>query len=531
MTFARCLLSLCVFATFATPLASISQADELRTLSLGDQTQLTYSLHEGTNAHGEREMIIDHKEERRFAPDTSVTVLIARDLDGDGRYDAWFYMGNQGVMESLDLPATTDDGWETAQQVLKEHTRLENRWLAGIMLGSLASKLTFTESHKDHLMQKLAAQEIDLLDLGVHTDRIARQNPRAPELVEYYTTLSDGWADIADQAQIKGELLAALGDVTLVVGAAAVGKGLTALGPWLTRTVGETELATAAGELYTRFSAGISDRISQISEKLGIAKSMSKRVGGELLEEAGEAGGRMTLMKLALKDRLEAILSGLEARGRIGQLISTALQKTAVTSKSYYKTTIMRLPYVVETQGLQLVTESYDDRQQIFNSKNPIIVAHNVLSDKDLMQDMLYMTVDSFGTTAIIQENGNGLKAYAKAGVFSMVDSNAMNYFVKHDTDLKRNTLDTGWEVGIGNLQTVFDMHTLEYFEKMSAHTENPNLRLVGYAVTGLDQFLGYVAYGKATRALDKYEEKEAEEQKAKSGKTGVVLTPIFAPN
>jgi len=530
ITFGKYFLSTFLLTILASPLVFTAHADELRTLTSGDRETATYSLHEGINTHGEHEMVIEHVEERHLVPNTSVTVLIARDLDGDGRYDAWFYMGNDGVMESVDLPATTEDGWETAQQVLKEHTHLENRWLAEIVLGSLAETFTLTESHKNHLMQKLAVQEIDLLDLGVRTDRIARQNPRAPELLDYYATLSDGWADISNQVQIKGLVFAALGDVVLLLGIEAVSKGMTALGPWLTRTIGETDLAVVVRELYARYLAGIAEHISQISEKLNIAKLLGKRVDGELTEQVGELGGRMALMKLAIKERIETMLSGLEARGRVGQLISTALQKTSHTAGVYLKTGLKRMPYIAETQGLQLVTESYDDRQKIFNSKNPITILHNVVSDKDLVQDMVFMTVETAFTTTIIDENGNGLKGYAKAGVFSMVDSNAMNYLVKHDTDLKRNAVDTGWEVGVGNLQTVFDMHSLDYFERLSARTENPNLRLVGYLVTGLDQFLGYLAYGKLTRALDKQEANEAEEKKASSGKSTVVLTPIFAP-
>ena len=147
---------------------------------------------------------------------------------------------------------------------------------------------------------------------------------------------------------------------------------------------------------------------------------------------------------------------------------------------------------------------------------------NRVLSDKDLIQDMSYMTMETAVTATIIHRNGNGLSGYAKAGLFSMVDSNVMNYWVKGETDLKRDALDTGWEVGVGNLQTVCDMRTLSYFEKMSEESGNSNLKIVGYLVTGIDQFVGYVAYGKVTEWYEKNNKKE---------KVPVLtITPILAP-
>jgi len=478
-----------------------------------DGKKIEFKLYESLSPHNERQVIIEHKERRTLAPSTSVTVLVGRDLDHDGRFDAWFYLKSDGTMDSIDQPSDTQDGWDVAEKIIREHTQLKNRWYAGIMIGSFASNMTLTRGgNVSHILQKAAAEEIELLDLGVRADRIAKVNPRAPELLPIYEFLSDGWAGISnDMPSISDDVTYGLLQADIYAAGGVVIDWLCDLGPWVTSIVGDNKVFIAAKEITERFYAGIRERAQIALERVNFLKGLSHVLSARAIVVPYE------MMKLSVKERVSVTIEALEARGVVGRLAA----KTVLASKEYAHSAVKRLPYMALSQGLQLVSEIYDNRGVLFD-KNPIIMSKRVVTDKDLLQDMAYMTMETAVTTTIIHRNGSGFAGYAKAGVFSMVDSNVMNYWIKGDTDLKRDALDTSWEVVIGNLQTVFDMRSLDYFERLSERSGNSKLRLVGYLVTGIDQFVGYVAYGKATKWY--------EDGKRKKEAQALKLTPILAP-
>src|SRR5262245_51234603 len=79
----------------------------------------SFILSQYINEYGGKEIQVEHQEVRRFLPDTRTIVMWGRDTDQDGRFDAWFYHGESGVIESWDLPSWEEDGWDAAEKLLK----------------------------------------------------------------------------------------------------------------------------------------------------------------------------------------------------------------------------------------------------------------------------------------------------------------------------------------------------------------------------------------------------------------------------
>jgi hypothetical protein len=202
-------------------------------------------------------------------------------------------------------------------------------------------------------------------------------------------------------------------------------------------------------------------------------------------------------------------------------MTSSAVLTVGKTAKAGLK----NWKYGLMTQSIQLLTESVANREEVFDP-NPIIMTKKIISNKEMMHNLGYMGNETFWTSGISTLNGNNTKrAYLICGVFSFVDSSAMNFFFKKEFDPKRVTLDTGWEILVGNFQTSqIDIPALDRYERAATQQGKPNLRLVGYAIAIADQTVGYFSYNKASEMVESSKDDE------KALKPDVKLIPILAP-
>ena len=326
-----------------------------RTLEINGKS-VSYHLYLSINAHHEREVIIEHEEVRPYAPTMPVTALIGRDLDGDGRFDAWFYMGNDGVMESLEMPSKRVDGWDAAQVILRQHTQLENRWLASVMLHSLANYILTTgkPGKPAEVLQLMAVQEVELLDLGVRADRLAKVDPKSKQLGPIYQTLSDGWEQISEEAtaELKDIIYGSILYVGLYVAGDLTIKALSKLGPVLTKVVEGSETLSAAAEMSNRFLNGVKAQAKLAFEKIGFLKVVGETVTERVVVP-------YQFLKLSVNNRITVLIESLAERGRIGKLAA----QMVIAGKGYGGSALKNIPYMIWTQSLQLASEIYDKRQ------------------------------------------------------------------------------------------------------------------------------------------------------------------------
>jgi hypothetical protein len=475
-----------------------------------------FTLFHYVNDLGEREVAVQHDEKRVLLPDTAKMVLFGRDLNADGFYDAWFYVDGTGLVEGIDRASREGSGWDAASEILlKLHPK--RRFLLGVAFNSLAANLTISRGHAKSVLQKMTREEMDLRDLEIRLARMKLQKAQEDEVQFYEDLISDGWEQVAEELSHEGtkkQFLLGAADVAIFVGGGVAFKGIGLASKWAAPRILESGAARFAEEAYAKHLGSAVSKIRAVKNR--VTTRVTNTAASQPLQWASRKASERTIVALR----------SLESRNRVGSFAVKGLSRGAKLAHAGLK----NWKYMAMTQSAQLVTEIIGRKDTVF-SRNPIILGKNIVNDRDLIQNMAYMGSETFLLTSISSGMTSLPKRMAICGLVSLVNSNVMNFLIKGQTDLKRNAIDTGWEVVIGNGQTQVDLAALTYFETKAAAVGNPKLRLVGYAIALTDQTLGYFGYGWATR---KYEasKKASEDEKAlvASAEKHVELVPIFAP-
>ena len=514
------------FATASTTL--ISTEEHKLTLLTGETEKFLVTTY--LNSHLEKEVSIVHEQTRAFLPKTSNVILFGRDLEGEGKISGWFYRDHDGLLQAIDEEAPyADDGWEVAEKILLTKVDLSDSWYLGVMLSAMIEgieNLSIAGSYFKSEESGFSQQELDLNDLYLRIKRLIRADSNPEEIVYLRNLLEKGWDDYSAQLNkrsINGIEYGAL-DGLIIFSGGAILKGA---GRFITKA---SERITQYSEinslimLIQKYISLVNNKAIAVSEELGI-----KRAAEEGTLRAISKMGGMKLLAMTIKAQVDVSIRALNTRSSLFRMMTKGLgivTKTAKISSKEWK-------YMTLTQSLQVGAEIYDKRAQLYDP-NPIIMTKKVLTNKDFLQDFAFMSNETFWTVGIASQQNTVFRKIFMCGLFSIADSNLMNFAVRHETDLKRVTLDTSWEVIIGNSQTTLDLFNLSLFESKALTAGNPKLRLVGYGLGIIDQSAGYIAYGKVTewyenqKATNKNHENNTEEFIGKPEDLRVF--PIFAP-
>jgi len=185
----------------------------------------------------------------------------------------------------------------------------------------------------------------------------------------------------------------------------------------------------------------------------------------------------------------------LEKRVMLRQAAQQAVQKSAYIAKESLKDA----KYVALNFSIQLAVEAIARKDELFDSANPIIVAENVLTNKDLLQNLGYMTAETLIASRVQDHIHSIPKKLMVSGLISITNSLAMNLLVRGEKDPVRTGIDSSWEVLIGNSQILADHIALDKGVELARRTNNPKLKWIGWAFVLLDQAAGYVGYNQAT--------------------------------
>jgi hypothetical protein len=551
----RFLSSLLVFLLSSYSFFSFSaRADEMITHEVLQTPQglQHFTLHRGVNANGEMEVQIEHDEIRKLFPgETRHVVLYGRDLDGDGKVDAWFYPGKSGIIESVDTGekvrplkdsdtdsasrAATDlsqpdpQAWEQATQIILQQSAYENRWISGIVAEGILSRISVTDSVITNLKNELTPEEIDLRDMEIRTDRLASADPMNPELTTLYAAQANGWAGISEELSeqgIRDSYLYAASDIALYASGAVIARGLGSLMEWISPRMLQSAPALWAGSAFDSLQSAFSDaaanasqKLSEHAQRLGVDLDALQKIKSSLaipLRVSGNAAGAIALKEF-FSERLPLLIRGLAERSKMSWLLA----KTFSFSKGILKGVSLQWKYLVATQTVELGTEIYQRRDTLY-SPNPIIFAKNVMTNKDLIQDMSFMTLDNSLQMGASAADSNMKRRMAIAAAFSFTDSTVVNVLINRSDDMTRTAMDTGWQMSVGNLQTQIDVVALQSFEKIATRTDNPKLKLIGYAIGLINDNVGNAVYEHIT---EKYEQSKREHP----DRTVLSWIPIFA--
>ena len=466
-----------------------------------------FVVHKGLNTNGETEVQVEHVEIRALMPGkTRSIVMYGRALNPDGQIDAWFYPDESGVIQAQERTSSDPDGWDAASEIILQQVRYKNRWLSGMIAEAILSRMTLTEGMGESFHEKLIQEQIDLKDFDLRVARLERQDPRNPNLLPYEIALSDGWADLSQQISsegIRNRFLYAAGDIAFYLTGAVLGKGLGKAIEWVIPKAMASAPGVWANSFYEGLSGGLSEyaaraseKLAQQAEKLGLDSEALARfkqtIRWPVMAESAQAARSL------LTERIPTMIRGLAARANVAGLLARSIDLVKLAGSG----ALQQWKYIAASQGLQFGIEVYERRATLF-SRNPIVFAKRIFSDKDLVEDVGFMTWDSTVQAGVSTADPNLKRRMVVCGILSFLDSTGASFLVKKGEDRTRSAIDTGWEVSVGNIETQIDLSALKTFEKMAVRTENPKLALLGYAVALVDDGIGYWAYEKVT---DKYE-------------------------
>jgi hypothetical protein len=298
------------------------------------------------------------------------------------------------------------------------------------------------------------------------------------------------------------------------MGAVDVALAVTFLkaGQWVGQGAKWVAVKTGSIKYVTKFTGTISEFGASIMARIGASGPVVKWEGLYLVQNVLRMG--LDQIKIhSLKS-----LRFLKARGILSERLIGIMKNVG---QVYKRGLFDNWKYVAQTQFLQVLAEAYSRREMIYDP-NPFVMAKNLFTNKDFLQNLAYMSHETVLMAGIASGPGSLKRKYLITGAVSFVDSAAMNVFIRGgNVDPNRMYLDTGWEVVVGNLQTQVDFMALKYFDQLAVTKKNPKLRLLGYAVAMVDQFVGFTAYSKATDAVN---------EKSSVSKPSLALVPVMAP-
>ena len=474
-----------------------------------------FKVEQKVRENGQLQVVVFLIEDRGLFK-TKHRILHGRDLDGDGYPETWFHEESGYITHIFKLEAPRQFDLKNQSKAISfavkntldkiAEIKNDNFFLEALFGASRV--LLYSAGEAERVKNETALSDIEYLSLEIMTNAILEGMGADAVLtaeMAYHYALAQRGLEL-NRAKMKE----ALGDdywqngaidAVLYFSLAKVGQ-LTAKGfALVVERLPSLPFIAKASASFEAFTVAYQNRVETWLVKSGIKKITAKPIiKMELMKEI------YFLSSEAIFKKTEAALRSLTIRSQFaGRVLNTVGSVLSV----YKRGLVDEFRYTLLTQSIQVVAESISRKQ------NPI----ELFSNKDFVQDFLFMTNETIIQSGISVGSGSLLKKSGVIAVISVVDSGSMNLLVKGVADPKRVALDTGWEAIIGNAQTnLIDLNIIQALRRRGEITHNQKLVWVGYALASVDQFVGYLGYSKATVTLNDYEKK----QKLK-------LVPIYA--
>ena len=463
------------------------------------------------NSRGEKELAVYHEESRVFF-DTEAIVLYGRDLDRDGAFDAWFVMGKGGVVQKLDRRSSEGDGWDIAEPLLRRNPgALKNRWLVRALFHWLNGYAGF--AGRDYL-DNMDRTQLNLYSAEIRTDRLAAADKKHPMIRSYYQQISTEWDRLGQELDKQLVVTLAL-DSAMVAGPVLVTKALTAVLARLGINLAGSPISLYFKKLYDSYVRAVID----VTKSSAARVAAKFRLSPKSRKIINQATGPFKLVATRASVRTEQLLQIMERHDILSRTMAHAFRNAMELGRAGlgFKT------YIAQTQGVQLIAETFSRREELWDP-NPLVLANRIGSDKDLLQNMAFMTGETFMLAGMSKLQPNIPKRLAVCAVLAVVNSVTMNYVIKGETDVERIKFDATWEAVIGNGQTLLDTAALGFSAHYAEKLKRPGLRLVGFAIAFVDQAIGYYSYAEKTKNFS------AGQKQPTQGEHPVRFVPIFAP-
>jgi len=477
---------------------------------------ITVGLTSYKNEFGSLEVRIDAAGLPKLLDRFNPTIAYGRDLNDDQKIDTWFILTKNGI-ETEFAEGKDSLGRDILSKILLKRNPTSARLyvttatttLLGFFLLS-AKESTDLEAHYIHDWINLDEMKIRLeREMNSETNTLTRE-----QIQFQYSVISQGYKSLADEMEhfAKADFWKWAGaDVGLWVSGSFLFKSAASLLVRAGSIVTETSVYLAFKEEISVFVAKnisvLKEKGSSIAAKIGLAGSKKE-------ENAVPLAFKMSAYRLRMT--VTAAITADIAKKRLNKVVAAAVKwpkKIAEGARSEWH-------YIATSTSIQLTAETSAHFSEVYDP-NPLIMAKNVLTNEDILQNIGFMTTDTVLMTGI-SKNLTSMKArFLVSGFVGMHNSAMINLVIKGEDNYKRVGLDTAWESVIGNAQVQIDLKALETFEKMALKKNNPKLKLLGYAVVLVNQGTGYFLYSKATEKVKNSSEQE----------NVVKLIPVLAEN
>lgn len=476
---------------------------------------MSIGLSSYVNESGVLEIRIDAAGMPKFMDRLNPTIAFGRDLDDNKKIDTWFFLTDNGIqLEKAE--GKHPHGKDILPQLILKRQLTSARLYMSSATTTLLSYILLSAKEATDKEKSYVHDWMNLEEMKIRIDREINSpsNGMTREQLQYqYSFISSGYKFLADDMEkfARNDFWKWAGaDVGLWISGSFLFKSAASLLIKAGSYISETTVYMAFKEEIHLFAAknisALREKASVLSSKLGIKNEKAA-------EKAVPLAMKMSAYRL--RTSMIAVITADVAKNRLRKAINLAGQWPARLAQGVYS----EWRYITMSTGIQLTAETAANYNEVYNS-NPFIMARNVLTNEDILQNIGFMTTDTILMTAVSKNLSTTKAKFLVSGFIGMHNSAMVNLVLKDENDYSRVALDTAWESIIGNAQVQVDLKALETFEKMAVRKNNPRLKLLGYAVVLVNQGSGFYLYSKATDKL-----------KASGEENTVKLIPVLAEN
>lgn len=488
------------------------------TFNIDRENEFKTTLIYYTNHLGEKEVRVEAAGIPRVAANINPLIGFGRDTDHNELIDTWFFITKNGI-EKVISEGKNPKGIDVLGKLLEAKYQTTFSMYISSATTSILSYVLLSGSASQQIQEEYYRDWMDLDEMNSNFKRDQEEMGSSytyDQIMYHYKLSSIGYKEIANRTDrfVKKSFAGyAVADVGLWLSGGIIfewgGKVLAKLGAVTSTSVFVTTLMDTSLSFIEKQKSTIDNHLKYFKEKLG-----TKRVnfGVKLAEKELISALTVATWKTALKQTLKS--------QQMKKSIRVAIAKTFKWPTKVLKAAGVEWKYIALNSVVQVGAEGYA-RWQDIKDDNPVVVAKNLMTNADVIENVSFMAAESIMMTGISKNLVTTKARFMASGAVALTNSSIMNFAIKEDADLKRVGVDTTWEILIGNAQVQLDLKALEYFEKLALKKQNPKLKLVGYAITLVDMGVGYVTYSKLTSGLDK--------DKNKLPDPKVMLIPILA--
>ncbi len=454
--------------------------------SLGETANI--SLLPKTNSQGELEVKIESAGLPRIMNHMNPIIGYGRDLLGSGKINTWFILTESGL-KVVQKEGNDQFGRDIISDLLLDHFKSTSTLYLSSISTSLLSYFFLSIDAYEKNNENFYKDWINLEDMSLRLET-ERNNPISSLTliqIEFQTKLIlNGYKQLNEKMK-NFEQKDLYGYLSIDVASWVTGGILLKWGARILSTPLKLISETSFFKLICEKTLSIFENHRlQISQKF---KIKSNRFNESKLF-SGEVGARFVLLNW--KRDVDSTIRGYVIKSKLIQ-----------TANKVFTGAVGQWKYIGLNMGIQLASEAYARVDEIQNP-NPVLMAKNLLSNKDVLQNIGFMALDTVLMTGASSSLKTTKARFMACGYIALQDSSLINFVIKKDDNYARIALDTSWEVIIGNAQTQADLGALLFFEQMAMKKNNSKIKLLGYAFVVIDQAIGYVTYSKVTSKLNR---------------------------